>query len=137
MSRPSLIALLLAALLVVGCGSSSGDSAQDFEGAERDVAQAIEDLEEAGQEDEPRRICSALLSRELVSQIESNGTDCEKAIGEALDQTDTFSLEVKSVRVTGDTARARVDTGVDEQQEEVIELVREGGAWKIAALPGT
>ncbi len=125
--------LLLAAL--AACGGTGGDSAADFEGAQRDVAQVIEDLEEAGQEDEPRRICQALLSRELVQRIEDAGEDCVEAIDKALDQTDSFALTVESVRVTGNTARARVETGIDEEQIETIELVREGRDWRISGLP--
>ncbi|HEV2062868.1 MAG TPA: hypothetical protein VGR12_08465 [Solirubrobacteraceae bacterium] len=131
MRRPVLLALLLA-LVAAGCGASN-DSAADFEGAEQEVARAVEDLEEAAQDDEPRRICDALLSRDLVRRI---GSDCEGRIQRALDQTDTFALTVESVRVDGDRARARVETGLDEEQIELIELVREDNAWKIAGLPG-
>ncbi len=137
MSRQLLPALLalLAALAFAACGGAA-DSDQDFEGAQRDVARAIEDLEEAGQEDEPRRICEALLARALVQQIEDSGTECVEAIGKALDQTDTFTLTVESVRVTGTNARAQVETGVDEEKLETIELVKEGDAWKVSGLPG-
>ena len=130
MQRLTLLAILL--LVLAGCGASN-DSAADFEGAEQDVARAVEDLEEAAQEDEPRRICDALLARAVRTRL---GGDCIERIQRALDQTDTFALTVESVRVTGTTARARVETGVDEEQIEVVELVREGDAWKIARLPG-
>jgi len=130
--RLLVVLALMAALLAAGCGASN-DSAGDFSGAEQDVARTVEDLEEAAQEDEPRRICDALLAKELLTKI---GSDCEGKIQKALDQTDTFALTVESVRVSGTTARARVETGVDEEQIEVIELVREGEAWKIAGLPG-
>ena len=124
---------LLAVLALAACGGAGDDSTQDFDGAERDVAAVIEDLEEAAQEDEPRRICEALLARDLRTKI---GSDCEGRIQKALDQTDTFALTVESVRVSGTTARARVETGVDEEQIEVVELVREGDAWKLSGLPG-
>ena len=131
-----MFALLAAVLALAGCGGGTTDSAGDFEGAEQDVARAIEDLEEAGQEEEPRRICQALLAKEVVERIEASGTDCEKAVDKALDQTDTFTLTVESVRVTGTTARARVETGVDEEKIETVELVREGDVWKVSGLPG-
>jgi hypothetical protein len=131
-SRLLALALLLAGLAVAGCGASD-DSAGDFSGAEQDVARTIEDLEEAAQEDEPRRICDALLARDLRTKL---GSDCEGRIQKALDQTDTFALTVESVRVSGTSARARVETGVDEEQIEVVELVREGDAWKLSGLPG-
>ena len=134
MLRPFLVALLLA-LTLAACGGTT-DSTADFEGAQQDVARTIEDLEEAGQEDEPRRICQALLAQAVIDSIEGAGQECEEAVEKALEQTDTFALTVESVRVTGNTARARVETGVDEEKVETIELVREGDAWKISKLPG-
>ena len=131
MRRLVVFALLLA-LVAAGCGASN-DSATEFEGAQRDVARAIEDLEEAAQEDDPGRICKALLAQDVVTRL---GADCEQRIQEALDQTDSFALTVESVRVSGTTARARVETGVDEEQIEVVELVREDEAWKLSGLPG-
>jgi hypothetical protein len=128
--------LAVLALALAACGGATGDSAEDFQGAQREVAQTIEDLEEAGQEDEPRRICQALLSRELVRRIEDAAGDCVRAIDGALDEADTFTLTVESVRVTGNTARARVETGTDEERLETLELVREGGGWRVSGLPG-
>ena len=130
MRRLVVLALLL---LLAGCGAAN-DSAGDFEGAERDVARAIEDLEEAAQEDEPERICKGLLARELFDTITARG-DCTEIIQKALDQADTFALTVESVSVTGTNANARVETGLEEEQIEVVELVREGRDWKIAGLP--
>ncbi|MDQ3740994.1 MAG: DUF4878 domain-containing protein [Actinomycetota bacterium] len=135
MPRQLLLALLVAALALGGCGGAA-DSDQEFEGVQRDVARTIEDLEEAGQEDEPRRICQALLARELVQNIEDAGGSCEEAIQKALDQTDTFALTVEKVDVRGTTATVSVETGVDEEQLETVELVKEGDAWKISGLPG-
>ncbi len=37
--------------------------------------------------------------------------------------------------ISVETAAARVETGVDEEQIELLELVREDGGWKIAGLP--
>ncbi len=129
--------LALAILVLAACGGGGGDSASDFTGAEQEVARAIEDLEEAGQEDEPGRICRALLAREVVERIEQAGDgDCTKAVERALDQADTFTLTVEDVTVSGDKATARVETGVDEEKVETIELVREDGGWRVAALPG-
>ncbi|HEX8083931.1 MAG TPA: hypothetical protein VF529_06535 [Solirubrobacteraceae bacterium] len=131
---PRLVVLALILGLLAGCGGTT-DSSGDFEGAEQDVATTIEDLEEAAQEDEPRRICQALLAKAVVQRIEASGADCTKAVDKALDQTDTFSLTVEDVEVRGSTATARVETGVDEEKVETVELVREGDAWKISKLP--
>ena len=137
MPRLVTLPLICAMLALAACGGGGGaDSAGEFEGAERDVARAIEDLEEAGQEDEPRRICQALLARAVVDKIERSGGECVEAVDKALDQADTFALTVKSVRVDGDRARAEVEAGAEEEKVSTVELVRENDAWRVASLPG-
>jgi hypothetical protein len=129
---PRLAALaLLLALALAGCGASS-NSASDFDGAERDVADAIEELEKAAQEDEPGRICEDLLAKDVLTTI---GSDCTGKIAKAIDTTDQFALTVEDVTVTGTTAKARVETGLDEEKVETVELVKEGDDWKVAGLP--
>ena len=128
--RPLLPILVLLALLA-GCGASADDSASDFQGAEKEVAQTIEDLEEAATEDEPRRICEALLASEVADGIE----DCPKAVEKAVDEADTFTLTVEDVTVKGTNATARVETGDDEEAIETITLVKESDGWRISALP--
>jgi hypothetical protein len=129
--RLGVLALLLA-LALAGCGASN-DSATDFEGEQRDVARALEELEKAAAEDEPARICEDLLSREVLTTI---GTDCTGKIAKAIDTTDTFGLTVEKVEVNGTTAKAQVETGLDEEKIETVELVKEGDDWKVAGLPG-
>jgi hypothetical protein len=121
--------LILASALVAGCGESGG-SAADFEGEQKRVAEVVEDLQDAGTNDEPRRICEEILARAL------RGNDCPRRVDEALKDADTYDLEVKSVRVTGTTARASVESGRDGDQVETVQLVREGRDWRISQLAG-
>jgi len=133
--RPRSIALaaVLAATLA-GCGTAAS-SDEDFEGAEADVAQVVEDLEEAASENEPRRVCTALLATEVSREL---GGGCIQAVENAFDDADTPALSVTSVRITGDRARARVRPGLDEDRDadEILELVRESGDWRIARFAG-
>ena len=131
MPRLALLPVVLAVALA-GCGGG-GDSAADFEGEQKAVAQVVEDLQEASVEDEPRRICRALLDPALVRR--AGGPDaCARRIDAALGDADTYELEVKAVRITGATATARVESGRQGNQVETIRLVRVGRAWRIAAL---
>jgi hypothetical protein len=126
-----LLPLALLAAVAAGCGTTSGSSG-DFQGAEREVADVIEDLETAATEDEPRRVCTQLLARALTRQL---GADCSRTIERAFDRADTFALSAEDVTVSGTRARARVSIGRDEDQQETVELVRESGGWRIATLP--
>lgn len=132
--RPALVTLLLA-LVLAGCGAGSSDSAKDFKGQQKGVATAIEDLETAGRDDEPVKICSQLLARSLLTRLREAGTNCRTAVSQALDDADQFDLEVDSVRIAGTKATARVTSGSgDDEKQEPLQLEREGAAWKVATL---
>jgi hypothetical protein len=135
--RPA-AALCLLALAVGGCGASSDDSSDDFEGEERVVAVAVEDLEEAGRDNEPRRICGDLLADSLIARLRQAGTNCRTAVDEALEDADSFDLEVDDIRIErGRPVRAtvRVTSGSgDDEETDTLLLEREGRTWKIASL---
>jgi hypothetical protein len=134
MRRPSAaFAIVLAcATLGAGCGAAA-EEAPEFEGAEAQVADVIEDLQTAAEENAPRRVCTQLLSRELAGRL---GDRCTSAIDQAFDEADTSQLRVEDVTIDGDEATVRVSAtdaeGAD--NDEVIELVREDGAWRISAF---
>jgi hypothetical protein len=132
MRRLPLSLLAVLAALAAGCGAAAS-STGDFEGAEREVAQVVEDLEEAATEDEPRRVCTQLLARPVAQRL---GRNCVRVVQRAFDQADTYALTVDDVRVTGTRARARILTGRDEDEDEAetLELVREGNGWRLASL---
>jgi hypothetical protein len=124
---------ILALLALAGCGQAA-DSAGDFKGEEKKVAQVIEDLQEYAQQDDAGEICETILDPDAVQGIP--GGDCEKAMKQAIDEADNYDLTVDSVRVSGTTARARVKAGRDEDQVETIELRKRSDLWKITRLAG-
>jgi putative lumazine-binding protein len=137
MPRRALFALL-AVLAVAGCApqsSSTNDSAGDFRGAQRQAAQAIEDLESAASDGDQAKICRDLLSRALAGRLASSGRSCPATVDEALKDTDSFDITVESVRVNGEraTARVKLETG-DDDRRATISLVREGNRWRIASF---
>jgi hypothetical protein len=126
---------LLAALTLAACGSAGTDSSSDFEGEQREVASAVEDLQSAASDDDASEICRTLLAQSLLDQIEQRGLQCTTAVKTALDAADTTDLEVQSVQVSGTTATARVESGSgDNATTRDVRLTREGRNWKIAAL---
>src|SRR3954447_25628769 len=64
--------LLVAA--IAGCGQAS-TSAGKFNGAEKDVADRVEQLQTAAQNRKPEQICSDVLARELADRLKSGGSD--------------------------------------------------------------
>ncbi len=127
---PALLAVALA-----GCGQQATDSAEDFQGSERAVADVVEDLQRAGERQEPERICEEILTQELVRELDGAGTTCQKEMSKAIEDADDFELQVRDVTVTGQTARATVERREGEEQGTAIfefRLVR--GQWRASSL---
>jgi hypothetical protein len=132
-----LAALLVALPLTLGaCGQAQKDSAKDFTGEQKAVAQTVEDLQKASRKGDEGKICDDLLAPALVTKIKTASKDtCEQALHDALRDADTFELQVEKVAVDGSTATATVtsDTG-PKDRTDTLELVKDGGAWKISTL---
>jgi hypothetical protein len=132
-----LAALLLALPLALGaCGQAEKDSAKDFQGEQKAVAQTVEDLQTASRKGDEGKICSRLLAPALVQKIKtaSDGT-CESVLKDALRDVDAFELQVKKVAISGTTATATVtsDTG-PKDRTDTLQLVKVGSDWKISTL---
>jgi len=124
---------LLVLLAVSGCAQAEPSSVEQFSGAEAQVAQKVEDLEQAGKTGNPDDICSEILAKELVDELKAGGTDCVTEMQKAIEDADDFDLEVRDVSITGETATARVQRGED-GPTETMQFTREGGQWRATAL---
>src|SRR3954454_6111355 len=136
MAAPIRLAALLAALpLALGaCGQSQKDSAKDFTGDQKAVAQTVEDLQTASRKRDEGKICKELLAPALVTKIKTASKDtCEGALKDALQDADAFELQVKKVAIDGTTATATVtsDTGKDDRTD-TLTLTKVGDAWRIS-----
>jgi hypothetical protein len=132
-----LAALLVALPLALGaCGQAQKDSAKDFTGEQKAVAQTVEDLQKASRKGDEGKICTDLLAPALVAKIKTASKDtCEQALNDALRDADAFELQVKKVAVNGTTATATVtsDTG-PKDRTDTLQLEKVGNTWKIATL---
>jgi hypothetical protein len=140
--RPLLAAALAGLVALAGCGTTS-DSAGDFKGPQHDVAQAVEDFQDAAQRGDEDKICNDLLARQLVQAIRTANKasrDCSSALHQSLRDVDGFDLTVQRVTISGTTATARVKNKGSGGRSEVatMSLVKEGSPpkWRIAALAG-
>jgi hypothetical protein len=126
---PVLLASLLAAAALAGCaGTQPNASAGDFEGAERDVAQAVDDLKTSR---DPEEICSRIFSDELARSLQAGSRDCVDEVQATMRDVASTDLEVRDVSISGTTARAQVRQG---GKTATFELARSGTSWQITSL---
>jgi hypothetical protein len=129
------VALALLLLAVAGCGTQAEPSSVDrfSDENQREVAQKIEDLEDAGKRGKPEDICSNILAKTLVSQLDAAGTNCTTEMQKAIDDANDFDLEVRKVTVNGNEATAEVQQG-DDGPTETMTFTKEGNDWRATAL---
>jgi hypothetical protein len=121
--------VLLAALGVAGCTSSTGSASGTFSGQQAQVAQVVSDLAKDGQRKDAQKICTEILARELVDRLNQAGTSCGQEMDKAIADADDFDLSVQKVTVKGSSATALVRRGKD-GPTATFRFVREGGKWK-------
>jgi hypothetical protein len=132
-----LVAVLVALPLVLSaCGQTAKDSAGDFQGDQKAVAQTVEDLQSASRKHDSARICTTLLAPALVAKIKLASKDaCDKAVKDTLSDADSFELQVQKVTISGPKATAVVKSeGGDKDRVDTLALVKDGNVWKIATL---
>jgi hypothetical protein len=128
---------ILSVLFLAGCGAAAQESSsvEKFTGDERAVAQKIEDLQQAGDRRDPEKICTEILAKSLVTQLEAAGVTCEDEMKKAIEDADDYQLDVRDVTISGSTATAEVQRGED-GPTETMEFTREGNDWRATALSG-
>jgi hypothetical protein len=143
MPRSLLLPALLAAALLAGCagqaGSSSSNSSSStkFQGDQRLVANAVEDLESAARpgKTDTGKICRDLVTPGLAKALGARAGTCEKGVDAALKDADAYQLTVQAVKITGTTAAAqvKVETGKKDRVQSVG-LEKVGAGWRVARL---
>ena len=131
--RDAALTLPIAALALAGCAGQGSDSAGAFQGAERQVAETVEELQDAGRRGDPERICGELVTAGLARAIAAGGASCEDEVQTATRDVSAFELEVADVTVSGATATAQVRSAEDDRRA-TFELAREGEGWRISGI---
>jgi hypothetical protein len=130
-------AFALAALLAMGvaaCGTSTVATGS-YKGESAAVAQRIASFQTDLTGGEERKLCEKDLARVVQTRLRAAGGDCVQALKKQLGAIDDYELSVKSIAVRGATASARVSsTFAGKQRASTMTLVKEGGAWRIAAV---
>ncbi len=132
--RPVLLLCVLS-LALAACGAESGDSAEEFKGAERGVASAVEDLESAARENDGAKVCTRLFAASLLASIKEKGNDCAAALEDAFRDADSLDLKVDDITISGTKASAKVTSGTGgKKKTDTLELEKVGAAWRISSL---
>jgi hypothetical protein len=133
--RPAVTAAVAAvALGVAGCASTNTSTAK-FTGAQGQVANVVSDLARAGQRQDAQKICTQIISQDLVRQLSDAGTSCQAEMKKAIKDADDYDLTVKSVTVKGNQATAVVRRG-DKGPTATFRFVRENGGWRATSFGG-
>lgn len=132
---PTALLLCALALTLTACGAEPRDSAKEFRGAERAVAEAVEDLESAARKDDSEVVCTKLFAERLLATLRERRTDCEDAVKDAFSDADAMDLSVEEVTITGTTATVKVTSGTgDAKRDDTLQLEKSGASWRISSL---
>jgi hypothetical protein len=129
--RRTLAVVAVLALGVSACGAaeSTPDTPQEA------ITKVVDDLSTAGKRRDADRICKEILAKRLVDELKTAGGDCVTEMDRAIKDATDFDLTISQIKVTGNTATARVRQGED-GETAVFSFVKEGDAWKASALGG-
>lgn len=131
MRRTLAIAVVLA-LGVSACGASDAEP----ETPQEAITQVVDNLSAAGQRRDADRICKEILAKRLVDELKTAGGDCVTEMDRAIKDATDFNLTISQVKVTGNSATARVRQGED-GDTATFSFVKEGNVWKASALGGS
>ena len=125
--RCGLPALVLALAVAAGCGGSSDESR---------VRETLTRYQQASARQDYRQLCNRVFARALTARVARVGLPCEQALRVKLGTVQAPTLSVLKVKVTGARALALVRSAAagEPPSTDTIELVMDGGAWRISAL---
>jgi hypothetical protein len=130
---PLALAAILLPLALGACGSTV--ATDSFKGESHAVAQRISAFQSDATEANEGKLCDNDLARAVKARLQRAGSSCRTALGRQLGQIDTVELKIEAVAVHGAGASARVkSTWSGRSRVTTMQLVKEGGAWKVAAL---
>ncbi|MGI9080690.1 MAG: hypothetical protein ACR2FZ_00200 [Thermoleophilaceae bacterium] len=131
-----LAGVLLAGAVLTGCLPGSDPEPKNISGAPKQVADVIARLELVTRRQQFGELCNDLFTRS--ARLRAGGADCVQLLRATAKDVRHARIRLLEVKVQGERASARVRTVAEDQAavEETIELQRERGRYRIAALRG-
>ena len=132
----ALAAIALAAAVLVGGLGGSDEKPRPISGAGKQVAGVVARLERATRRRDFGVVCNELFTR--AARDRAGGKDCVRLLATTAKDVRRPRIRLLGVRLVGERAEARVSTLSQGQAavEETIDLQREKGRYRIAALRG-
>jgi hypothetical protein len=132
----ALAVIALAATLVRGGSEDSDDAPRPIRGSGKQVAQVVTQLELATRRRQFGVVCDELFTR--AARTRAGGNNCVRLLSSTAKDVRRPRIRLLGVEVNGNRAEARVRTLSQGQAavEETIDLERERGRYRIAALRG-
>ena len=128
----ALILLTVCPIALAACGTTT--STAGFKGTEHDVAQTIANLQSDITAGEQKKVCENDLAAAVVTRL-GGQKRCESTVKDQVAEIDNTELEVRSVKVSGESATASVkSTYAGKKRLRTVSLAKEGGKWKIASI---
>ncbi len=127
---PAVALALSLAFVLQACGETASTSG--FSGEKHAVAQAIVDFQSNVTARDQKKLCQNDLAASVTSRL-AHGGGCQEALKNQLLQIGAPGLTIESVALAGNRASARVkSTYSGRKTTSTLQLVKEGGRWKIA-----
>ncbi len=126
----------LAVLAVAGLGAcGSTVSTGSFTGESKAVAERISSFQSDLTAGSKQKLCANDLARVVQARLRVAGSTCQQALKKQLGAIDDYEMTVQTIAVLHGAATAQVKSiWSGKQRLATLALVKEGGAWKIAAL---
>jgi hypothetical protein len=130
------MALVLAPLAVSGCALGGSSGPKPAKGAARDAATVVGRLETATARGDWRAVCDDVFT--ASARARAGGNDCPRLLRSDAGRVTRPSIDVVRITVRGPRAEVRVRTRAGGQPplEDVIELRRERGRYRVDSLQG-
>jgi hypothetical protein len=127
----------LAALSLAACAQTVSTS--HFKGEQREVAQAIANLQSDVTAADQQKICAQDLASAVVARLNTASGGCKQVIKNQLTEVDNLEVKVGSVLLsTGGSTRSASATVASiyagKTRTGTVFLLKENGKWKISGL---
>ncbi|HEX4188445.1 MAG TPA: hypothetical protein VHY83_11150 [Solirubrobacteraceae bacterium] len=137
--KPAIRALCAAVLAVGATACGTTVSTGSFKGEQREVAQAISNLQSDVRAGDQQKVCANDLATPVVARLNATPGGCKEALKGQLTEIDNSDATVESVQVSKAggkrTATAQVKSVYNgKKRVTTISLVYEGGKWRIASV---